>query len=439
MRRVLALLAGGALAVAAAWWLAGLPGRVGLSIAGLSIETSAPVAVLLGGVALVVLLLLLWLVGLVLSLPGAWRGWGARRRRRRGEAAVTRALVTLAAAEGRAARAAAGKARRLLGDSAQTLLLAAEAARQDGDEAEATALYELMVKRPEAAFLGLRGLFRQALARGDWSEAQRLAREAEALQPGAAWLRQARLELAARTGDWRSVLKLAGPDAPLAILATAASNSAGTTGEAEKLARQAFRSNPGFAPAAVAYAGRLRAAGREGRALEVLREAWTHAPHPALATLALEPVGEALDRVRAGAGLVRERPEHPESHLLLGQLSQQAGLVGEARRHLRTAIASGLTDRRAWLLLADIEAGEEGDPSALREALRQAATAEPGPAWHCGTCHAEYTDWHPACPNCHTAASLSWGRRLAIASATTLPRRVATLDAPAKSASEIIP
>jgi HemY protein len=409
MRCVLGLLIAAGLVVAIAWWVVSLPGKVALSIAGLDIETSTSVALLLGAIALLALYILVRLIVLVLSWPRRIGRWRSQGRRAKGDAAVTRALVTLAATEGRAARSAAAKARRLLGDTPQTLLLAAEAARQDGDEAGAATIYELMAKRPDAAFLGLRGLFRQAMSKGDWSEAQRLSRDAQAIQPGAAWLRQARLELAARTGDWLPVLSLAGPDAPLAALAAAASDTATSAVEGERLARRAFHADPGFVPAALAYAKRLREAGREGRTLEVLREAWTNAPHPALAELALQTQDDAASRLQAGAGLVRQRAEHPESHLLLGRLSLQAGAFAEARRHARAAIASGLTDQRAWLLLADAEQAEGGDPHAVRDALRQATEAQPAPAWHCGVCHTDHADWHAACPNCHSPSSLAWG------------------------------
>lgn len=420
MRRVVSWLLVAALVVAGAWWVAGLPGRVALDVAGLSLEASAPVGVVLGVVALLALYAVFRAIGFVLFLPGRIGAWRAGRRRAAGDAAVTRALVTLAAGEGRAARKAAEKARSLLGSTPQTLLLAAEAARQEGDEDAAAKIYETMTGRTDAAFLGLRGLFRQALLRGDWDAAAKFARQAEAIQPGASWLRQARLELAARTGDWAPALALAGPDAPMAALATAASVAAGSAEGAERLARQAFRADPSFVPAALEYARRLRVAGREGRALEVLREAWTNTAHPTLAELALLPVTEPLARVRAAAGLVRHRPEHPESHLLLGRLSLEAGLVGEAQRHAKAAVASGLRDRRAFLLLADVEEAAHGDPEAVRMALREAANADPDPAWHCGVCNAAYPEWHPACPQCQTPASLTWGRKAGAARAVLL-------------------
>ena len=48
-------------------------------------------------------------------------------------------------------------------------------------------------------------------------------------------------------------------------------------------ARQAFEADPALAPAAVAYATRLRDAGRARAAQDVLRRAWAARPHPSIA------------------------------------------------------------------------------------------------------------------------------------------------------------
>ena len=105
-------------------------------------------------------------------------------------------------------------------------------------------------------------------------------------------------------------------------------------------------------------------------------------------------------------------PAHAESHLLLARTALDAGLTGEARRHLEAARAAGLNQRRIWLLQADLEAQEGGDTEAGRqaqhEALRRAASAEPDAAWRCESCGAEHAGWVPVCPVCHTAGRVRW-------------------------------
>lgn len=413
MRAVFSALIAIAVTVALAWWIAGLSGTVDATVAGYTIQTTTPVAL----VAMVLLILALWLalfaIRLIITLPSRIGAWRARRRRRAGEAAVTRTLVAIAAGDASAARSEAAKSRRLLGDTAQTLLHAAEAARLAGHEAEAAELFKLLSQRKDSAFLGLRGLFRQAMAKQDWTEATRLARAAEAIQPGASWLRAERSELAVRTGNWTQALALAGPGMPSAPFAVAAIAHETDPDRAMRMARRAWKDNPDFTPAAVTYAARLQAAGKIVKALDVLRTAWRTAPHPDLATQALVPVTDPVMRLKEGMRLVAPNPHDPESHYLLARLALEAGLFTEAREHADRARAAGMNQARLWLIFADVEAGLRGDTEAgrlaQRDALRQATMADPDPGWRCDACGTGQAQWLPACPVCHTAGRISWG------------------------------
>ncbi len=412
MRRVLVTLVVAAAVVALAWYLGGLPGTVTAHVGNVTFEAAVSVVAVGLLASFLVLYGLLLLVGGMIRLPGGLRARRAAGRRRAGEVSTTRALVALAAGEVADARREAARARRLLGDTPQTLLLTAEAGRLAGRTDEAEGAWHALTARPDAAFLGYRGLLRQAVERENWTVAADLARQAEAAHPGAAWLREERARLAIRTAAWSDALALVDADAPKASLATAAANAEPDPAQALRLARLAWKEDPGLAPAALAYARRLREAGRERRALAVIRQSWAVAPQPDLAAFTLAPIEDKLARVQAAQQLTKPNPNHPESRILLAGTALDAGLLGEARRHLETAREGGLNQRRMWLLLARIEEEEHGDTEAgrlsQREALRQAATAEPDPGWYCNVCHTPHTAWQPTCPACGTAGALRW-------------------------------
>jgi HemY protein len=249
------------------------------------------------------------------------------------------------------------------------------------------------------------------VAKEDWARANELAKQAEKAHPGAAWVRVERTQLAVRTGDWQEALLLNREDTPHAALAAAAADAESDPAKALKLAKDAFRRDPGLPAAALAYARRLREAGKEKQAQDVLREAWARAPHPDLAEFALAPAADRLARLTAGQLLVKTAPHSAESELLLGRLSLEAGNVEEARRYAEAAERAGLKQRRVYALLADIaEATGDSEPARarMREALKRAATAEPDPSWVCTACGAGQTVWHPACPVCHTAGRVEW-------------------------------
>jgi HemY protein len=413
MRSALVYLALLALSVAGVLYMVRLAGSVEIRVG--DVEVVVPFALALLLLALGFLLL----HGLIVGI-GALRRWPERRRARRaarrreeGDAAVGRALVALAAGTPDLARLEVRRARERLGDTPQTLLLTAEAERLAGREEQAAEAFHLLALRDDAKFLGLRGLLRQAIQREDWPTAQRLAREAEAVQPGAAWLRQERETLALRTRDWREALALAAPGAhraPLALAAAAQEPREG--GKAGELERDAFQTDPGFAPAALAHARRLKESGSPRRAQQVLEEAWKAKPHPDIAAAYLDGETDPLARVKAAEQLVRGNAKHAESHLLVGRLATAANLTGRARQELDALVASGQADRRAYLALSDLEEAEHGDTPESRAAqakwLRLAATAAPEPRWRCSACGAEHAAWLPVCPNCQSVGTIAW-------------------------------
>lgn len=412
MLKVVLFLLAAVVILAAAWFLAAVPGHVVASIGALTIETSTPVAIIVLVLLVITVLALLRLLRGVLGIPRTGAAWRRRHRRAVGEQAVTRVLVALAAGEQGTARKEARRARDLLGDSPQTLLLVAEANRLSGREDEAEKAFRDLAKQKDASFLGLRGLLRQAVDRGDWSEAQAIAKQAEAAHPGTAWLRQQRAELALQTENWAEALELVGADPRRPTYYVAAADAEPDPVRALKLAKQAWKQDPGFLPAALAYATRLRANGHEKRAQSCIIDAWRKAPHPDLAEFAMAPESDKLARALAAKRLAAVNPAHPESRLLLAHVALDAGLTGEARHQVQIAEAEGLNQRRLCLLLAEIEEQERGDTEAgrlaQRDALRRAASAEPDPHWECTNCHTERAAWHPKCSLCGSVGSIQW-------------------------------
>ncbi|WP_137128355.1 heme biosynthesis HemY N-terminal domain-containing protein [Roseomonas sp. HF4] len=412
MRRALLLLAALSAVTALALWLARVGGTVEIAVGETWIGVTFPIAVMALVLAFVLLHGVLSLFHWIGGIPARQRIARREQRRAEGDAAVTRALVALAAGTAQAARVEVRRARMLLGDTPQTLVLAAEAERLAGREDAATAAFKALAERPEARFLGLRGLLRQAVQRQDWVAAQRLATEAEAAQPGAAWLRVERQALALSMRDWRGALALAAPEAPRAALAYAASLQEEEPERAAEFEKQAFAADPAFAPAALAVAKRAAAAGAARRARSTLEQSWIAAPHPDIGAAWLAGEKDRLARVKSVEDLVHRNRDHPESRLLMAREAIGAGLTGRARSELEALVASRTADRRAFLLLAELEEVEQGDTADARAAqakwLRAAANAPGAPRWRCGACGAEHNGWKAECGGCGTVGRIAW-------------------------------
>jgi HemY protein len=412
MRRALWLLFLCAITVGVAWFLMRLGGTVQVRVGDAEIYVDLPILLLILAVLFVVLHGLLTGWRALRRWPARMRARREARNREKGEAALTRALVALAAGTADTARLEVRRARTLLGDKPQVLLLSAEAERLSGSEEGAAEAFRTLADRDDARFLGLRGLLRQAIQRQDWPAAQQLAREAEAAQPGAAWVREERAALALRTQDWREALALAAPKAPRAQLALAAARKETDPAQAADLERQAFQADPAFAPAAVAYARRLEAAGTQRKARQVLEQAWAAAPHPDIAEVYLTHEADPLERVKLAETLVHPNRNHPESRLLLARTALAASLTGRTRQELEALVQEGTADARTYLALVELEQVEHGESAVARAAearwLRAATAAPSEPRWRCGHCGKLHPRWVPVCDGCGTAGEVSW-------------------------------
>ena len=156
MRRAIWVLLLLGIGVALAMWLAEVGGTVDIKVGDAWIGTSFPIALLILFLGFLVLHSILSAIGALRRWPERMRARRQARRRTEGDAAVTRALIALAAGTAEAARLEVRKARNLLGDTPQTLLLTAEAERLSGREEAAAAAFRSLAEREDARFLGLR-------------------------------------------------------------------------------------------------------------------------------------------------------------------------------------------------------------------------------------------------------------------------------------------
>jgi HemY protein len=422
--RTLIWFAVGLVAMLAAVWLAERPGNVTVEWRGWRLDTSAGV-LLLGVVVLILLGVALWLLyRWIIGAPGALlEGWGDSRRRR-GYRELTQGLAAVAAGDGIEAQRHARKAEQLLGEPPLTLLLSAQAAQLNGDREAANRAFKAMLDDEEMAFVGLRGLIAQSLRDGNQAQALDYAQRAFELRPQTPWVVHSLFDMQAQTGQWKAAQdtldtgmrrKVVSADrgrtlrALLLVERSRAAESEGDDNGALSMTREAF----GLAPERIAVASRLAELqiklGEAKRAMRTLERAWALAPHPDLAALYLKASGESdpLKRVGVIRKLVTQKPDDMESHLALAQATLEAGLWGEARRHLD---AAGGTNPpvRVCRLMAEVEERANADAAKVHDWLTRAAEAPADKAWRCSACGAHHEAWRPVCESCGAFGTLHW-------------------------------
>lgn len=416
---ILALIAG------AAAWLADRPGAITLQWDIWRIETSPGVAVL-AAVVLVALTIVGYRVWRIfIAGPKALAARRRDARREKGYQALSRGLVAVAAGDGAEAKKLAKRTATLLDDPPLTLLLSAQAAQLDGDEAEARRQFEAMREDGDTEFLGLRGLLVQARRDGDDEQALALARRAYELRPDTRWVVAECFALESAQGQWDKARAIAQrarkqqllPDGDTAarylavcdLGAALAAEGAGNNREALNLARRALSQAPDLTPGLATAARLWGATGEPRKARRLLEKNWRLSPHPELAAayLAISDGNTPAEQLAALKKLTASAAEHEEGRLALARAALNAGEYGEAET-LLSAILAHNPERRALRMMADLTEARSAAGDDARIWLRRAATAPEEAAWTCEVCHHRAAAWNAHCGDCGTFDGLRW-------------------------------
>jgi len=408
-------------------WLADRPGDVSIVWQGWRIETS--VGVLAAAVTLIAVIAALvyrfWRA--LVAAPRRLARWRRDRRQRLGYEALSSGLVAVAAGDPQGARKQARRADTMLGHPPLTLLLSAQAAQLTGDEDTAQRHFQAMLERPETEFLGVRGLLSRAMRDHDQAQALVLARRALLLRPKTPWVLTTLLDLQTRAGDWngaadtldRAIAAKVLPPGPAqrhrAAAAIELSRQAladGRLDDARRVAKKAYRTAPDHPAVAAWFAARLTDTDRRRRASKLIEQEWARRPHPELLATyrrARTPFN-ALAWVKDVERLAAEAPSHPDSARALGEASLEAGLWGEARKHLTAAIAAAGSAPPATLCrkMAQVEEADSGNQPLAHRWLELAAEGNPDPAWICESCGAPHAGWQATCRRCGAFDRLEW-------------------------------
>tara|TARA_Y100001970_G_scaffold276224_2_gene378603 strand:+ start:2141 stop:3535 length:1395 start_codon:yes stop_codon:yes gene_type:complete len=412
--------------VAAAVWFSDRPGMVSIVWQGWLVELTVGRFVLATAFLLFVLVFIVGIVRALGRTPRRLREWHRASRRERGYRALTHGMVAVAAGDPGEANRQARRADILLNEPPLTMLLSAQAAQLNGDEAAAARYFKNMLDRPETAFLGVRGLLIQAQKKNDRYAALQYAERAYELQPKTPWVLTTMFDLQVAEGRWRAALTTLEETVKRRLLPADTARVRRTTvllgcsleaedngdlPEALRFARQGNTLTPEFLPAALRTVDLMVRNGKTGHAARIIQNAWAYTPHPVLARIYGE-IGIAgedqLKIVKRYERLLSFNPDHPESHIALAQSALEAGLWGEARTHLKKAAGTD-PPSRVCRMMADLEERSGENPENAGSWLRRAAAAPPDPAWTCSECGSTWYDWRPVCGSCRTLGTIGWG------------------------------
>lgn len=315
-----------------------------------------------------------------------------RSRERRGLEAMARGLAALAAGDGRVARNSAEKAELLLQRPELTRLLNAQAAELSGDDLRAETYYRALAEDPKTSFIGVRGLLKRALDKGETERALKLADAAVKLRPKDASVLDTLYTLQTRTFDWAGARKtltvqrrqgyLPKPeanrrDAMLALAQAEDAESDDKPEEARKLALEAAKLDPANDEAVTTAVRHLVAAGSKRTAAKLITDAWRREPRPGLAAAfaSIEPDETPEERRRRFRKLLAVRSAHAETRLLDAELALMTKDWAGARKAIAD-LEEEQPSARSCLIRAAIARGEGGSEAEVRAWLARALEAQ---------------------------------------------------------------
>ena len=419
-----------ALAVGAGYLLEST-GGIQITAAGMEFSLGPLQSVMAAIVVVIAVWLFFKLVGLLIAMLKFINGddtalsrYFDRNRERKGYQALAEGLMALSSGEGRLAIAKATKAEKYLHKPELTDLITAQAAEMVGDNRKAEEVYKRLLKTDSTRFVGIRGIMKQKLAKGDTDTALQLAERAFAIKPRHVEVQDTLLQLQAEKHDWAGARKTLAAklkhgalprdvyrrrDAVLALSSATEIDDAEASSKAAEAAIEANRASPDLIPAAAMAARAFIDQDRKRNALKVIKKAWESHPHPDLAAAfaAIEPNETPDERVKRFVQLTRIQPDHRETKLLKAELNLAAENFPEARRSLGDLVEKD-PDARVLAIMAAIEKGEGSKDEVIRGWLAKALTASRGPQWVCDNCNTIHAEWTPICSNCSAFDSLSW-------------------------------
>lgn len=415
------------------------------------------------GAALITLLIILALHKLWVRLclwPQAAQHKQALKNTQKAMMAMNKGLSAIAAQDLKTLRRQIKKSYKYLpGDQQKTsllILLEAQEAHMQGDEAGAKKLWQQLSQSKDMSFLGTRQLLKASA--GDLSESAAndnaaLLENALKQDPKNPWLLDFAYHQALQYKNLTEALHLlekkykskAIEERPYRsekiALTLAMAQAQSAPKQADKYLKKAYKLDAFFAPTLRIMA--LQAKPASG-IKDKIKRAWTYAPHPELiegwmALLPEKNKDRPMAKIKWIEKLVTSNPSRPLGALAIAHIAFQENLWGQTRRYLD--LAQKLTppeDTSPALceLYARLERAQHRNENAAQSWLAKARECKPDETWQCALTGMTYKNWQAFIPPHNSFNSLIWQRPGDKTSDAIAPL---TLSANSLSSSEPLP
>lgn len=413
---------------AIAVWLAQYPGLITFQWLGYSIELN-PVLFCFGLIfCFLVFIGIFQIFSFIWNIPKRFSEYRQDRKVQVGLKALTKALVALAAGDGRLAMRYAASAKSNIPNSPLSDFFTAKASELTGNEDEAKAYLQELSNHPETSLIGIKGLIAYAQKEQNTSLIRSLALRAYRIKEDTQWALQILFEYAVSSKNWPDAFQYTQkmvnyhfwtPEESTrkkAILNLAQGLELKKDGKlslgldhvqrAYKLLPDAFETN-------FTLASFFLEMGEPKKARKLILRAWVHVPHPDLGNLFLKSIEQKTDseKMVASEELVTTYPDHAASLLFMARIYMNAKIWGKARYNLEKLIQKE-PSKNLYECMAQLEELEYHHHDQANFWLRKANDAPLSEKWICSSCQNIHVSWQPFCSNCSAFDQITYTKAI---------------------------
>lgn len=415
MVRTIWALAKIAIVLAAVVWIAEHPGRIQIDWLSYNLDFHVGFFFVVFFLALALGIFIFSVIKSVLDMPKTLTRYNDMTAKDKAVRALSIGLSAVAAGDTKEVSRQASKVKNYLSDTNPlSLFLEAQAARLNGDEAEASQAYLALMKDKDAGFMGVRGLLQVVLDRGDYEGALELGYKALRSYPKKGWILSIVYDLEIQARHWDKALRiLTRAEKAEAIMPNKAASDRIVISLAQALeyknsgdekayfrgVQKAYKLDKDFLPSSLWLADLYIERGKYKSAIAVIEKSWNKMPHPELTCLwakAYRPPRNSgpVARIRWFEKILKIDPNSVEGLQAMASVLTQEGLWGDARKHLEMAekIRPNVHLYKLWAQLEEKATGKE---NAVRAWEEKAADAPRERVWICSETGRVYDEWMP--------------------------------------------
>ena len=384
-------------------WLSNYPGQVKILWKNYFIETSMFFLVILFALFLCLIIVLTLVYKKITLIPKEFKATKNQKLLSQSNKVLTDLTNSIAINDIKKIEINARKLKKYLGNTVFTSYILSQNSLSKNNMLEAKKYNELLIKIPEAKFLGMKGLSNIYIKEKDDKNAIKYLEQAFKLQPKNLWVRENLSRLLAKNAKWKQAARI--------LEDTKVNNERLTNNRAGYLVKSGaspeniWKDSKNFIPVISESIKFYIDNNDEKKAIRILSGSWNNLLYQGLVKQFFSSndgdVKSYLRRYKLLKKTLIKFIKHDETKLAIAYAAYKACLWGETKNYLEKIKVEDWDERviDLWKKLEE-KSSRISIPNLPKNPIK-------APQWNC-ICGKNYNKWQLICDNCHEIGKISW-------------------------------